>query len=386
MPPISILRILFSLSSLLLIAGAIYVLIAWYDGSFVRDGNGAIVRVREESLLWIGLALTAWSLFGRYIVLHMIASPDTDETHATRFDGKMIKGANGGDLYVEAHGDIDAPVILLTHGWGLDSTAWAYAKRDLGERFRVIVWDLPGLGKSQLRGPFTLESAAADLKCVAALANGKPVVLAGHSIGGMIIQTLAREDPAFFARAVSRVVLLNTTYVNPLHTMVLEEIWPAIQKPVLEPIAHLTIWLWPLAYLNQWQSYLSGAAHIANRFQFGRRVTRSQLEHVTLLATRNSPAVVAKGALAMFHWRGLDAKTITKPTLIVGGASDIVTKIGASRMLSIMLNDTRLLEVADANHMGFLEERAQYNAAIADFAAEPAPLAAAVEHVERHSA
>ena len=58
---------------------------------------------------------------------------------------------DGSEIHVELYGDPAAPPVVLTHGWGMNSTAWYYAKRQLADRFRLIVWDLPGLGES--RGP-----------------------------------------------------------------------------------------------------------------------------------------------------------------------------------------------------------------------------------------
>src|SRR4051812_37708413 len=94
---------------------------------------------------------------------------------------------------------------------------------------------------------------------------------------------------------VAGVVLLHTTHTNPLKTMILSGLLQALQRPVLEPGMKLAIALQPLAWMLNWQSYLSGSAHLAQRLGYGKFVTRSQLEHTTLLATRNSPAVLARG-------------------------------------------------------------------------------------------
>ncbi len=53
-------------------------------------------------------------------------------------------------------------------------------------------------------------------------------MLVGHSIGGMTIQTLARDHPELFGREVVGVVLLNTTYTNPLKTMILPRLMQAL--------------------------------------------------------------------------------------------------------------------------------------------------------------
>ena len=116
----------------------------------------------------------------------------------------MIMGHSGAQLYVESVGPAGAPVIVLTHGWGLDSSIWSYAKRDLSA-FRLVVWDLPGLGRSKLaKGRvLSIDDFAADLATVIEHTGDRPVVLVGQSIGGMTIQTLARDNGVLFDRRVA---------------------------------------------------------------------------------------------------------------------------------------------------------------------------------------
>ena len=47
------------------------------------------------------------------------------------------------------YGPADGPTVVLTHGWGANATEWYYLKKHLGDRFRLIAWDLPGLGLSK---------------------------------------------------------------------------------------------------------------------------------------------------------------------------------------------------------------------------------------------
>lgn len=381
MPMFAVLRFLFLLVSLAILGTTGYLLWSWYDGDVVRDADGYLTRVREDWRLWTGVGLLAWSGLGRFILPLLIAKKDTDPSRPTRGEGRTFTGASGAALYVEEHGKSDAPPVILTHGWGLDSTIWHYAKRDLGARFRVLAWDLPGLGRSSTAkdGAVSLTDFAADLRTLIGLAGGRPVVLVGHSIGGMTIQTLARDNPELFGREVAGVVLVNTTHTNPLKTMILSGLVQALRWPVLEPMMRLTIWLQPVAWLAAWQSYFSGSAHLANRLGFGRYVTRSQLEHTTLLATRNPPGVSAKGNLAMFRWDATpDLPKLTVPTLVLGGDKDIVTKLEASRTIVDRIPGARLEVVEGVNHMGFLERSEVYNQAIAEFveSVQPRPAAA----------
>ncbi|MGZ9113120.1 MAG: alpha/beta fold hydrolase [Brevundimonas sp.] len=370
----------FGLFSWAVLGAGGYLAWSWFEGDIVRHADGTLQRVREDWRLWMAVALLGWSLLGRFLVPLLLARPDTDPTRAERGAGEMIAGVDGASLYVETHGDAASPPLILIHGWGMDSTIWYYARKHLARRFRVIVWDLPGLGRSTVtnREAVDMSRFASNLKSVIGLAGGRPVVLVGHSIGGMTIQTLARDDPAFFDREVAGSVLLNTTHTNPLETMILSGLAKALRWPVLEPVMRVAVWLQPLVWLVAWQSYFSGSAHMANRLGFGRFVTRSQLEHTTLLATRNPPGILARGNLAMFRWDATQTLPgIKTPVLVIGGDKDIVTRLEASQTIAAAIPKGRLEVVQGVNHMGFLEQAEIYDEAIAAFAAsvQPAPKA-----------
>jgi pimeloyl-ACP methyl ester carboxylesterase len=369
MPLISILKVVFALLSIFVLAVAGWLLWSWWDGRLApaADGQG-LVFVRDDWRLWTGLALLAWSFVGRLVVVPLVAHGDTDPSRPRRGVGLEIAGEDA-RLWVERRGDSTGLPIVFTHGWGLDSTIWDYASRDLGRDHSLVLWDLPGLGLSKAgRTGVSLSAFAADLRTVVEHVGKTPVILVGHSIGGMTIQTLARDAPEFLRDRVAGIVLVNTTYTNPLRTMILSGFLKAVRKPLLEPAFRLAIWLQPLVWLGAWQSYLSGSAHIANRFGFGRYVTRSQLEHTTLLATRNSPAVQARGNLAMFNWDATRALAgLDVPLLVLAGSADLITKTEAGELLA--RDGAGDLEVIHGvNHMGFLERAELYNAAIRRFA------------------
>ncbi len=369
MPLIPIVKLVFGLLSLLILGTAVWLLWTWWNGDLIPADDGAgLVFVRDSWRLWTGLGLLAFSFMGRPIVTLLLARSDADPSVARRGDGAFIDGVEA-SLYVERRGAGSGLPLVLTHGWGLDSTIWDYASRALGTRHPLVVWDLPGLGRSKVKpAGVTLPAFAEDLRRVVMSSGDGPVVLVGHSIGGMTIQTLARDHPEFVRDRVAGVVLINTTYTNPLRTMIFSGLLTALQKPVLEPLFHVMAWLQPLFWLGAWQGYLSGSAHMANRLGFGRSVTRSQLEHTTLLATRNPPGVQARGNLAMFHWDATGAlRDLGIPLLVLGGALDIVTRPEASRVIAGEAPEAALVIIDGVNHMGFLERADSYHLAIETF-------------------
>lgn len=375
MPLLFIVRFFTTLLSLAILGAAGYLLWSWYQGDVVRDAAGLFHRVREDWRLWTAIGLLAWSFLGRSILPLLLAKRDQRPTRAERGRGQFIPSPTGSSLYVETHGAAGAPLIIFTHGWGMDSTFWHYARQDLADRFRLVLWDLPGLGQSKAAGRdgIGLEAFATDLATVLEASGRQPAVLVGHSIGGITIQTLIRDNPQIQNR-LAGLVLLNTTYTNPLKTMIFSGLLRALQRPLLEPAMKLTILLQPLAWLSQWQGYLSGSAHLAQRLGYGKFVTRSQLEHTTLLATRNSPAVLARGDLAMFHWDATGALAQLRiPALVIGGDKDIVTKLEANRTIADETDRAELRVVEGVNHMGPMERADLYNQMIAEFTLQVQP-------------
>ena len=103
----------------------------------------------------------------------------------------------------------------------------------------------------------------------------------------------------------------------PLNTSIASGLLKAIQKPVLVPLLYLTIWLSPLVWAMNWLSYLNGSAHRTTnwRTSFSGRETWGQLDFAARFTAKQSPAVLAKGILAMFAWdETATLSTIDAPT------------------------------------------------------------------------
>lgn len=107
---------------------------------------------------------------------------------------------------------------------------------------RCLFWDLPGLGLLQhAESELCLSGFARDLKSIVAQSGDQRPVLVGDSVGGIIIQTLARDDPAWFRQKAAGAALFNTTYTNPLETMILSRLLKALRKPLIVPMLTLKL-------------------------------------------------------------------------------------------------------------------------------------------------
>ena len=285
---------------------------------------------------------------------------------------ERIRRPDGSELEVQFYGPTDGIPIVLTHGWGFHGAEWNYLKGELVDRFRLVVWDEPGLGKSTrpTTRDYSLENLARDLNAVLTVAGDKPAILLGHSIGGMITLTFCRLFPEALGSRVNGLVLTHTTPTNPVRTTSGAAFLTVIQKPVLVPMMYLTIALSPLFWLMNWLSYRNGSAHLANkRSSFAGTETWEQLDFATSFQPQASPAVLARGMLGMMRY---DATAVLPgiivPTLVVSGDLDSTTKPEASEQIRKGIPKARLLTLTPAAHLGLIEHHAKYAGAVREFA------------------
>ncbi len=120
----------------------------------------------------------------------------------------VIYHINGQPIHAHEEGPPNAQIAILLHGW---SSSW-YAVSPLlpllSERYHCIAVDLPGYGESPPLPQRVTIPDYADL--IADLIRGltkRPVVLVGHSMGGMTSLTIATRHPEI----VERIVLIDPT-------------------------------------------------------------------------------------------------------------------------------------------------------------------------------
>jgi pimeloyl-ACP methyl ester carboxylesterase len=388
MIPIFILQTwLLGLFSLGIIGGALYLVHEWQQRSWRWDPVleqsffAPNFGLNEETmLLAIALILMLLALGGGTIVKAILrltrsktAETDADPRKMPKaVSQQRLRRPDGSELHIEFYGPEDGIPIVLTHGWGLDSREWNYLKRDLSDRFRLIVWDEPGLGKSTppTNRDYSLKNLARDLEAVLALAGDKPSILLGHSIGGMITLTFCGLFASMLRSRIMGIVLTHTTPTNPVRTTSGAAFYTAIEKPVLMPLMYLTIALSPLVWLMNWLSYLNGSAHLSTKHSsFGGTETWEQIDFFTRFQPEAWPAVMARGMLGMMRYDATETLAgISVPTLVVAGDQDSVTKPEASERIRSGIPKARLITLAPAKHLGLIEHHTRYAEVVREFA------------------
>ncbi|MGI5459271.1 alpha/beta fold hydrolase [Streptomyces sp. CA-249302] len=138
-----------------------------------------------------------------------------------RSAARTVVTDDGAEIAVYTRGRADAPAtVVLCHGWTMTARDWrphvdALARPRAGfPVLRVVGYDQRGHGRST-RGGAVLDMAllGRDLgRVLDSVVDGGdgPVVLVGHSMGGMAIQQLAVERPELFGSRVTAVGLFST--------------------------------------------------------------------------------------------------------------------------------------------------------------------------------
>lgn len=115
-------------------------------------------------------------------------------------------------LHWELSGNHAGPAIMLIRGLSRSSRYWYDVRPLLEPRFRVLVMDNRGVGKSDAPGPgFTTADMADDAAAVLHASGVHRAHVFGISLGGMVAQHLALRHPG----RVDRLVLGATTMGGP---------------------------------------------------------------------------------------------------------------------------------------------------------------------------
>lgn len=127
---------------------------------------------------------------------------------------------DGTVLHVEVDEAVDsdavepALTVVFAHGYALNLDSWHYQRQALRGRARLVFYDQRSHGRSG-RAEFDthhVDQLGRDLSAVIdAIAPAGPLMLVGHSMGGMTIMALAAQRPELFAERIYGVALIATT-------------------------------------------------------------------------------------------------------------------------------------------------------------------------------
>lgn len=107
------------------------------------------------------------------------------------------------------------PMLVLVHGATADRSRWAMVERQLAEHYTLVMMDRRGRGLSRVESTaaYSIAAEADDVRAVvaaAARAQGAPVLLFGHSYGGLCVLDAALGNPD-----VARLLVYEPAFATP---------------------------------------------------------------------------------------------------------------------------------------------------------------------------
>ena len=304
---------------------------------------------------------------------------------------------DGTQLRLADSGGDPGPALLLVHGWSQDLRSWDRVVDDLrrtGFTGRILRYDHRGHGGSDpaAEGTATVGRAADDLAAmIAERVPDGPLVLAGHSMGGMTLMALAERYPGLVAERVASVAFVATAS-DEMDELTLglpgrRGRLAARGEHVLIPLAARLGHRAPSRRIGTVGRSGEHAPRVraallapgVRALVFGRHPRRDDVLSVAEQALAAHPPSVAafRASIGEHRRRGSLAALRGVPVVVLVGDHDRLCPQQRARDIAEALPDARIVLLPGAGHMINLERSTEVAAHIAGLLAVPAdPVAA----------
>ncbi|WP_330242283.1 alpha/beta fold hydrolase [Streptomyces sp. NBC_00525] len=262
-----------------------------------------------------------------------------------------------------------APVtVVFSHGYCLGQDSWHFQRAALRGLVRTVHWDQrshgrSGRGRAQAAAgggvPVGIDQLGRDLKAVIdAAAPEGPLVLVGHSMGGMTIMALAERYPELIRDRVAAVALVGTSSGR------LDEV--SFGLPVAGMKAVRRVLPGVLRALGSQPELVERGrratadlfAGLIKRYSFGSKDVDPAVARFAERLIESTPIdVVAEFYPAFAEHDKSAALALFRdiPVLVLAGDKDLVTPSSHSEAIADRLPDAELVIVPDAGHLVMLE-------------------------------
>ena len=253
-----------------------------------------------------------------------------------------------GEIYYEVHGA--GTPLLLVSGLGGTASYWNPNLAAFAKRYRVIVHDHRGMGKStRSRIRYSVDQMTADLLAVMNHLKIEKAHVVGHSTGGAIAQTLAATHPD---RLISLVIYASWTKADPFFRRVFEA-----RRALLTAVG-------PAAYVR------SAAIFLYPDWWINRNIGLLEEREQPTIAAFPPAEIVASRIDAILEFdRTADLPKLKLPTLVVCAKDDIITPPYFSRELAALIPGAELVELARGGHCASDTNTQEFNDAVLRFVA-----------------
>ncbi|MDJ1135919.1 alpha/beta fold hydrolase [Streptomyces iconiensis] len=273
-----------------------------------------------------------------------------------------------------AAGEAAPLTVVFSHGYCLNQDVWHFQRAALRGAVRTVYWDQRSHGRSD-RAPVgervSIDLLGRDLKAVldAAVPEG-PVVLVGHSMGGMTVMALADQYPEYIAERVAGVAFLGTsaggladvTYGLPAAGIrAVRRVVPGVLRALVSQTELVE------------RGRRAGAdlfAGLVKRYSFGsaRDVDPGVARFAERLIESVPVDVVAEfyPAFAEHEKTGALPAFDERPALVLAGDRDLLTPYEHSERIAAALPEAECVILEATGHLAMLERPREVNGHLAE--------------------
>ena len=299
-------------------------------------------------------------------VRHIEATENFGSLHASPI---AVKTSDDVVLHAELDRSVSLPddlTIIFAHGYAVNQNVWHYQRKSLRGTARLGFFDQRGHGKSG-RGPrssHTIQQLGHDLeRVIQTIAPSGPIVLVGHSMGGMAIQALAGRQPEWFGTRIKAVVLTCTSSGGL--TEVPLGLPPGMAKFVQGVAPSVTGALAGKPHVFERGTELGSdlALLLNKRYSFASPVSAELNAFVAKMHGQTSLDVIGDYLQAFGKYDSALVLPILSrvPTYVVAAEKDLMTPINHSAQIAAAIDGSEFITIPDAGHMLPIEQPAALN-------------------------
>ncbi len=259
---------------------------------------------------------------------------------------KKTATINGYQLSYSLVGDARQPTVVLSHALATSMDIWAYQLPLLAHRYRILLYDIRGHGKSAAPGDsYTLPELASDVAALLEYLQISRAAFVGLSVGGMIGQVFALRYP----EKLSGLVLCSTG--SRTEQQAKTTIEGRIERVRAEGLQ------------NQVQSTL--ARWFTSRFIERAPATMAWVSDLILSTSIEGYVGCGRAIQALDLTDALSE--IRAKTLIVAGEHDLGFPEAVSRTIQQRIPNSDLTLLRDVAHLSNVEQAHLFNEILLDF-------------------
>lgn len=280
-----------------------------------------------------------------------------------------VVAGDGVPLHVEVDECPDSPLtVVFVHGYALNLDCWHFQRQYFRGGRRLVFYDQRSHGRSSRSEAelCRIPQLADDLyQVLEEVVGSGPVIVIGHSMGGMTIMRLAQSRPELFGSRIRGVALFSTSAGEMTEHSPIRGIPGRTFHRIAEPL---------MAGLNRIPELVSHGRRagsdlgyvVTRRMAFGSDVPPRYVDFASEMLGEIPLEVVADYYPAFSdvdEFRALEILN-TVPTLVVGCENDMITPVDHTARIIELLPKAEAIRVENCGHLGLIEKHEVFNEAL----------------------